>query len=222
MQVGWRPLKGKKYYLGTDGIMKTGKQTIEGKVYYFNTDGVMQTGWITIKGKDCYFDPKTGAYDSSKKRKLTELEKKCASIVNAKTTSADSEMSKLNKLFHYTVNQFSYYRKYVPAPSGNEWKTWALNMFRDGYGNCFNYAAAFGFLAKKATGYPVRLVSGRVPSNSGGLTPHGWCEVQINGTWRVFDPDMYKFDANSRPAYYNASPYSGFYYPSAYYTITSF
>ena len=43
-----------------------------------------------------------------------------------------------------------------------------LKLFRNGYGNCFSYAAAFAYLAK-AIGY-----SKCYACNSGG---HGWSEI---------------------------------------------
>ncbi|MBQ3786726.1 MAG: hypothetical protein II799_05575, partial [Lachnospiraceae bacterium] len=53
---------GKKlYYLGTDGVMRTGWITIgEGvtaKKHYADSSGVIQTGWQTIDGKKYYFNP---------------------------------------------------------------------------------------------------------------------------------------------------------------------
>ena len=57
----WIKDNGKYYYIGNDGIMKTGWQQINGVWYYLNpvsdgTRGAMMTGYQTIDGKTYYFD----------------------------------------------------------------------------------------------------------------------------------------------------------------------
>ena len=42
------------YYLGTDGIMKTGLVPINGAYYYFNPSGNMVTGWVLDNGSWYY------------------------------------------------------------------------------------------------------------------------------------------------------------------------
>ena len=42
------------YYLGTDGIMKTGFVPINGAYYYFNSSGDMVTGWVLDNGSWYY------------------------------------------------------------------------------------------------------------------------------------------------------------------------
>jgi len=52
MQKGWLKLgKSKKrvFYLGSNGVMRTGWKTINGSKYYFNSEGVMKTGWFKYK-----------------------------------------------------------------------------------------------------------------------------------------------------------------------------
>ena len=86
MATGWNTINGFKYYMGKDGVIRSGFQNIGGKQYYFwpktekghysrtmatgwNTingfkyymgkDGAIRTGWQTIGGKKYYFWPKT-------------------------------------------------------------------------------------------------------------------------------------------------------------------
>ena len=56
MQTGFQNVGGKKYYFGTDGVMKTGWQTFGSQKYYFNADGTMVTGEKIIDGKKYRFN----------------------------------------------------------------------------------------------------------------------------------------------------------------------
>ena len=42
----------------------------------------------------------------------------------------------------------------------------------------------------KINGWEVYLVEGSVPLAGGGMGPHGWVEVVVNGTTYVCDPDF--------------------------------
>ena len=56
-------------------------------------------------------------------------------------------------------------------------------------GNCYVMAATFCEMAR-ALGYRAFFMAGSVPSLSGGLTPHGWVEIEEpDGLW-VYDPDF--------------------------------
>ena len=46
MQIRWITLEDGRYYLGDDGIRRTGWQTINGKRYYLGENGAMVTGWL--------------------------------------------------------------------------------------------------------------------------------------------------------------------------------
>ena len=50
MQIGWKKLDGKWYYLNSDGAMQIGWKKIDGKWYYLLTDGAMGTNMITPDG----------------------------------------------------------------------------------------------------------------------------------------------------------------------------
>ena len=53
----WIKDNGNSYYLGNDGIMKTGWQQISGQWYYMDQTGVMQTGWFKDNEKWYFFLP---------------------------------------------------------------------------------------------------------------------------------------------------------------------
>lgn len=46
MQIRWLELDDGRYYLGDDGVRRTGWQTIEGDRYYLGDTGAMHTGWL--------------------------------------------------------------------------------------------------------------------------------------------------------------------------------
>ncbi|MCC8065692.1 MAG: hypothetical protein LIO94_01120 [Clostridiales bacterium] len=58
----WLTVKGKTYYVDSNGYRVTGWAKINKKYYYFKkSNGVMRTGWLAISGKKYYLDPETGA-----------------------------------------------------------------------------------------------------------------------------------------------------------------
>lgn len=54
MQIRWLDLEYGRFYLGDDGIRRTGWQTVGGERYYLSSEGVMQTGWQII-GEERYY-----------------------------------------------------------------------------------------------------------------------------------------------------------------------
>ena len=140
---------------------------------------------------------------SKKTVKKSDLEKKAERIVSAKVKKGSSKEAALKTLFQYVEKTCSYSRAIGFSPVSGWEKTYALDMLRTKRGSCYHFAAAYGFLAKKATGYPVRVCIGTTNGfNKSRWQPHGWCEIKIKGKWYVFDPNMDKFAAGSRLKYY--------------------
>ena len=82
------------------------------------------------------------------------------------------------------------YKKMTADPSqGSEW--FAAYGFENNRGNCYVMAATFCYMARQL-GYDAHQMAGKVPTRSGGLTPHSWVEVNIGGSIYVFDPDFAK------------------------------
>lgn len=130
-----------------------------------------------------------------------QLQEKTAQIVAQQTASKDSTKSKLKKLFAYVQEEYGYARKTgFEAYSGWE-KDYALEMLTDGKGSCYHYAAAYAFLAKKATGCSVRIGVGQTDGFSGNLQKHAWAEVKISGKWYICDPNMDKYAADASKKY---------------------
>lgn len=140
---------------------------------------------------------------SKKTMKKSDLEKKAERIVNAKVKKGSSKEAALKTLFQYVEKTCNYSRAIGFSPVSGWEKTYALDMLRTKRGSCYHFAAAYGFLAKKATGYPVRVCIGTTNGfNKSRWQPHGWCEIKIKGKWYVFDPNMDKFATGSRLKYY--------------------
>lgn len=65
MLTGLQQIDGKWYWLGTNGIMRTGMQTVTDsigaqRICFFGDDGTMTYGFVEINDKLYYFDEKTG------------------------------------------------------------------------------------------------------------------------------------------------------------------
>ena len=130
------------------------------------------------------------------------LEQTVTKIVNQKVKKSDGGKSKLKKLFVYVQKNYDYGRK-VGFKTYSGWeKDYAAEMFSAKKGSCYHYAAAYAFLAKKATGYSVRVGVGKTNGFSGKLQPHAWVEVKISSRWYICDPNMDKYAAGSSRKYF--------------------
>ncbi len=96
----------------------------------------------------------------------------------------------LRAAFNWSASMPYYgHNRYMPdtAAPGIEW--YANYGFKNKKGNCYVMAATFYEMAVNL-GYKPRQMSGKVPLRVGGLGPHSWVEITINGTNYVFDPDF--------------------------------
>ncbi len=75
-------------------------------------------------------------------------------------------------------------------------------MYTEKKGSCYHFAAAYAFLAEKATGYKVRIGVGKTNGFSGDLQNHAWTEVKINSKWYICDTNMDKYAENSSGKYF--------------------
>ncbi len=132
-----------------------------------------------------------------------KLKKKVTSIVKKKVKTKDSKEKKLEKLFTYAEKTYKYGRSYeFKAKKGWE-KKFASEMYKKKKGSCYHFAAAYAFLAKKATNYKVRIGIGKTNGfNAEIIQDHAWVEVKIKGKWYICDPNMDKFAADSSKTYF--------------------
>ena len=213
-------VKGKTYYFGAQGKAVKGFYTIKKKKYYFNDKGVLQKGWIRRNDGYYYANEKNGALavnqviggyklDSNGR---TQTRTEILKIVNSCTNASMSKDQKIQSLWNWLMgNSWGYIRTFEHiSPSWSWYEGWAddfaISLIRQHGGNCYRYAALFGFLVKEATGYSVRVHCGMTPGRSAPTVPHSWLTVNQEGVWYAYDPDLYKFNT-PRSAYYR-TPYS--------------
>lgn len=131
-----------------------------------------------------------------------KLKKQVNSIVKKKVKAKDTKEAKLEKLFKYTEKTYRYGRAYgFKAKKGWE-KSYASEMFSKKKGSCYHFAAAYAFLAKKATGYTIRIGVGKTNGFNQGYQDHAWVEIKIKGKWYICDPNMDKFAEKSSGKYF--------------------
>ena len=126
--------------------------------------------------------------DGSYSEPDTELKKLVASVIDFSTDENMTQNAQLERCFKYLVD-FSAYERDNEVPVGNWTGAYAKDMLLEGKGNCYNYAAAFAYIAK-GLGYDAKVCTGTVLSSLGGQTPHAWTEVKVNRTWYIFDAEM--------------------------------
>lgn len=185
VRKGWYTKKGKKYYYNSKGKPVTGWRTINKKKYYFNKKGVLQTNQIVGSKKAGYY------YVDSTGVRVTSSEIKLAvKFVTAHTKTGWSQSKKLKACYEYLWKYTSYQRAYG-LPNASNLSSYASYMLKNKKGNCFQYAASFAAIAK-VLGYESRVAVGSISSYSGGMTPHGWTEIKVNGKWYLCDVNMQK------------------------------
>ncbi len=131
-----------------------------------------------------------------------KTEETVTKLVDGQVKANDSAKKKLKKLFTYVRKEYDYGRKTGFEAYGGWEKDYAMEMYKDKKGSCYHFAAAYAFLAKKATGYNVRIGVGQTNGFSGSLQKHAWTEVKIGGKWYICDPNMDKYAADSSNKYY--------------------
>lgn len=188
----WMPSKSdKKYYIGADGVRKTGWYTIKSgktyKSYYFNSNGVLQKN-------------KTKTIDKTLVKKMDAAIKSAGVKTTSKVKTDAQKKKDLELIFNYLTykkangsGRYGYEgdRTITGAKDVNAsvYAAYAKKMLTSKKGSCYHYAAAYAFMAKRATGYPVRVCYGKSNFlNKGNKQPHGWVEIKIGKTWYVYDP----------------------------------
>ena len=93
----------------------------------------------------------------------------------------------LEAIYFYVRDDFTYQaRQHVPRGATGWELTYAAPMMRSHYGNCYSWASVFMYLTRCA-GFESRCQSGTTGKNN---NAHGWTEIQFDGVWYVFDPEM--------------------------------
>lgn len=231
---------------GSKGAMLTGIRKIGKNKYYFKTKGKkgnkgsMKTGWVKV-GKYNYYFVKKGkssekgkmvtnsiagnkkagyGYVDSKGIKIsTKAINLAVDFVKSHTSNNQSRSEKLRTCFNYLWRSFPYQRVYGLPTADTLTKNFGEYMLKNKRGNCFCFGTTFAMIAK-VLGYNSRVGVGLIAAAGGGMTPHGWAEIQINGQWLLCDPDMQK-EIHGINSYMTTR--GGYHYPlrtNAHYTLT--
>lgn len=175
--TGWKTAASKRQYL-KKGAVQTGWVTVGKKKYCFDKKGVLLKNQI-VGGK--YVD-KDGVYVSDKTVRLA------VKFVEQHSSSSHSRSARLKECYDYLWRNIPYKRTYG-IPGRSDMDDIAYSMLYHKCGNCFCFASTFAYIAR-VLGFDSRIVVGEISSIGGGMTPHGWTEVYVNGGWRICDPDM--------------------------------
>lgn len=197
------------YSLGNGTFLKDTWFSQGNYVWHFDSNGFVQTGIVEIEGQlwnlsiDGIATPVPALSETlpdfiAQPAPVTDFSQ---IVMTALTQCISPDMTPDQKLYAsymYVINKTTYERTYE-TPAGDWTKPYALDVYVNGKGNCYRYAAAFAYMAK-ALGYDARVCTGQIQAARGGLTPHGWVEINMEGISYIFDPDMQ--DAKNRDFYY--------------------
>ena len=193
IRQGYTKIDGKLYYFNSAGVMQknglvgnskdgwryadkngvinlnyTGLATNSAGTWYLKKgtlDRTLRTA-VTVNGVD-YNILNGRAYKVSTTKDRTLF--RALKIVTKVTDNSMSKSEKLKAVWNHLRSAYGECNPRNPEYFGTDWpEVYANDIFVDGTGNCFSYAAAFAYLAK-AVGY-----SECYACSSGG---HGWSEI---------------------------------------------
>ena len=161
--------------------MRTGLQIIDNDVYVLGEGGDM------VSDKNYNFNG--GNLPIGKDGRV---QGETASAIKKAYSKLNQVGWDLRKAFNWSAGM-EYYRmqNYGIGPEKDDiHSVWYANYgFDNKRGNCYVMASTFCYMAR-LLGYETYYVEGQVPLASGGMGPHGWCEIVIDGFTYVFDPDF--------------------------------
>lgn len=206
------PVSSSYYYavmeatIGHTYRMENGAEVWE--TYQTESTGFSEAGWKLVDGQTFYISSATGlllrncVVENSGGMKLnasgryttgdSKLDSLLASITKKITTNQMTQKQKLKKCYEYVYKNCRYRKDVFRKVGTNSWdRSAAYTMLKNKRGNCYHFAAAFNYLAKKC-GYNSRTISGYIyyiPAKT--KFRHGWVEITLkDGSKRVCDPEI--------------------------------
>ena len=108
-------------------------------------------------------------------------------IVETYTNSSMTRDQKLRALYNYVRDNFSYLKRPLVSRGQTGWESaYAEEFLRLGRGNCYSFSATYCLLCRELGLPAYTVVGGLGTSNS----PHGWVEMELDGTVYMFDPQL--------------------------------
>lgn len=111
------------------------------------------------------------------------------------TDKSMSTYEKVKACYDYLINTCDYGSNQMrleyadDARNGRDYEVRAWAMLKGHIGTCYDYSDAFCALTRRI-GLDCRVVDGGTHAAAGGFCYHLWCEMTINGTVYVFDPQV--------------------------------
>ena len=109
------------------------------------------------------------------------------------TDNIDSKMRQNEQLrsCYNSLIENTTYSDYFYVPSGNWTGEKALSTLSSKVGDSYGMSAAFAYIAA-SLGYKTRVIVGVITDSEGKSQSAAWVQVEIDGTYYVFDPAMEK------------------------------
>lgn len=175
------------YDTESQGIKGTGWKIIDGQTYYIDTTNKVIQRNTTVNGSKL---DKNGRYTTGNAKLDAELVK----VFKKQTKASMTNKQKLKAVYKYVYQNCTYRAdvKHKASKNCTSWdKTAAYNMYKNKKGNCYHFAAAVTYAARKC-GYDAKTISGYVTYKQYKYyMQHGWTEIKMaDGTKRFIDTEL--------------------------------
>lgn len=160
--------------------LESGYYMINHRLYYVEED----TGQFAVNcTRDGFAFDERGRYTTGNK----ELDGYLFDVVSKICTNVVKSEANLEAIYFYVRDNFNYQARQILQPGATGWETtYALPMMKSHWGNCYSWASVFMYLTRCA-GFESVCQSGTTGKNN---VKHGWTEIEFDGVWYIFDPEM--------------------------------
>ncbi|MEY8320733.1 S-layer homology domain-containing protein [Lachnospiraceae bacterium 46-61] len=115
------------------------------------------------------------------------LDNKLSEMIQNNTNNTMTQEQKLKVVHEYVRDNYNYLKRPFVQKGQTDWEQqYALDMIDMQKGNCYSFAALYYYLAKQI-GYDAHAVIGTIGHE---YSPHGWVEIDMDGTTYIFDAEM--------------------------------
>ena len=173
--------------------LEPGYYMINHFLYYVEDD----TGQFSVNcGRDGFNFNSRGRYTTGN----PELDAYLHEVIKENCTNEVKNEKNLEAVYFYVRDNFVYQaRQHVPVGATGWEAAYALPMMKSHYGNCYSWASVFMYLTR-CVGYGSVCQSGTTGKTN---EDHGWTEIQFDGEWYIFDPEMeYSSRKSGNKAFY--------------------
>ena len=188
--TGWEFTRNKQFYR-KKGKRVYGWRKIKGQYYYITKNrGVWKNRIAGDRPGRYYYVDENGA-------RVTDPQiMQAVALIKSCSRGTQTPEQRLYMCFkRLCTYQYSWFPDY---PSASVMPAYADHTFRVKIANCWRYGAAMAYCAR-CLGFDSRVTIGGVTAYAyRNLSPHGWCEVNMNGAWYMIDVSMQRHhpDAN--------------------------